>query len=249
VNARDAMPAGGVLRLATFNQVYRSEVVSLHDRIPGGNYVCLEVTDTGMGIEPDVMARIFEPFFTTKDVGHGTGLGLPTVYGIMKQSGGYVAVHSEARRGCRFRLLFPALPDEIVAPPRQSVETHVEAGTATILLIEDETAVRALAKRTLEKVGYSVLDAPAGHSAVALAKRYRGQVDLVVSDVVLPDINGREAADQIRTLHPHTRVLFMSGYTEDEVIHRGVLSNGLNFLQKPFAPKDLIAKVRAVLDT
>jgi two-component system cell cycle sensor histidine kinase/response regulator CckA len=247
VNARDAMPHGGLLTLATGPMTTDRVLASQHDQVPPGNYACLEVSDTGHGIDPSVMPRVFEPFFTTKDVSKGTGLGLATVYGIMKQSGGYVTVRSAPERGSNFRLLFPALQDQEVPHLSEDSSNGEAQGSATILLIEDETAVRSFAKRALEQRGYRVIAAASGLEAIEHAREYHGQIHLIVSDVVLPDINGREASDRICQVRAATRVLFMSGYTEDEMIHRGVRSNGLNFLQKPFGPAELIDKVRKIL--
>ncbi len=247
VNARDAMPHGGLLTLATGPMTTDRVLASQHDQVPPGNYACLEVSDTGHGIDPSVMPRVFEPFFTTKDVSKGTGLGLATVYGIMKQSGGYVTVRSAPERGSNFRLLFPALQDQEVPHLSEDSSNGEAQGSATILLIEDEMAVRSFAKRALEQRGYRVIAAASGLEAIEHAREYHGQIHLIVSDVVLPDINGREASDRICQVRAATRVLFMSGYTEDEMIHRGVRSNGLNFLQKPFGPAELIDKVRKIL--
>ena len=249
VNARDAMPQGGLMTISTFHVTLNQALISVQDEVPAGEYVVLEVADSGCGIEPMVVPRIFEPFFTTKEVGKGTGLGLATVYGIMKQSGGYVTVDSALERGAKFRLYFPALD---VAPEQPSesavVDPSSDATAATILLIEDEAAVRSLAKRALEQRGYQVIDAGSGAEAVLRANGHRGPIHLILSDVVLPDLNGREVTDRITLTRPGARVLFMSGYTEDEIIHRGVMSKGLNYLQKPFAPAELVAKVKLALE-
>jgi PAS domain S-box-containing protein len=248
VNARDAMPDGGVLTIST-GVVHREEAVdAMHEEVPAGDYVCLEVADTGHGIEADIIGRVFEPFFTTKDLGKGTGLGLPTVYGIMKQSGGYVSVHTEAQQGASFILLFPALPHEQLDTVVMHKTNGAARGDATILLIEDETAVRSFAKRVLQQRGYQVIDAATGEEAIERAAGHDGPIHLIVSDVVLPGMNGREVADRITLTRPGARVLFMSGYTEDEIIHRGVLSSGLSFLQKPFAPAELVSKVSGMLE-
>ena len=247
VNARDAMPRGGTLKIRTSRVALDQRLVSIPDEVPAGEYVVLEVADNGIGIESSLVPRIFEPFFTTKEVGKGTGLGLATVYGIMQQSGGYVAVDTATNRGSRFRLFFPALHQPADPAHGPSENADPAQGNATIMLIEDEAAVRSLAKRALEKRGYRVIDVATGKEAVERAAAHRGPIHLILSDVVLPDINGREVADRITLSRPGARVLFMSGYTEDEIIHRGVMSNGLNFLQKPFTPADLLAKVQLAL--
>jgi len=247
VNARDAMPQGGKLLLETANVDLSEQYAELHQPVIPGPYVMLAVSDTGTGMPPDVKARIFEPFFTTKEKGKGTGLGLSTVYGIVKQSGGYVWVYTELGRGTTFKIYLPrvdAPPDRLVKPREAGSLT----GTETILLAEDDAILRPLAKALLEKLGYLVLEAENADAALAAAAAHQGPVHLLVSDVVMPGPSGRELARRLAALRPETRVLFVSGYTDDAIVHHGMLEPGLNFLQKPFTPAVLARKVREVLD-
>ena len=216
--------------------------------LPLGNYVMLAVSDTGCGMEPDIQARIFEPFFTTKGIGQGTGLGLSTVYGIVKQSGGYVWVYSEPGEGSVFKIYLPAaapgqtadlLPDQLQIP---------QGGSETILVIEDEDMVRNLACRGLRDHGYTVIEARNGAQALLYITMHPGTIDLVISDVVMPEMGGRELARRLAEHSPGLPVLFMSGYTGDDVVHRGLLEPGAPFQQKPFTPVGLATKVRSMLD-
>jgi two-component system, cell cycle sensor histidine kinase and response regulator CckA len=246
VNARDAMPNGGRLRISTRNVQLGQPMVSSHDVVPPGEYACLSISDAGSGIPPETLARMFEPFFTTKGAGKGTGLGLATVYGIMKQSGGYITVDSEIRKGTTFQLYFPRVVDR--APDSTPDAAYPrDATSATILLVEDEAAVQALVRRVLEKKGYHVLVSSNAEEALRQAQGHNGPIHLLLTDVVLPDLNGREVSDRITMLRPGIRSVFMSGYTEDEVIRRGVLGEGIHFIQKPFTPSALTEVVGQVL--
>jgi len=247
VNARDAMPTGGKLLLETANADLTEQYAELHQPVIPGRYVMLAVSDTGTGMDAETRARIFEPFFTTKEKGRGTGLGLSTVYGIVKQSGGYVWVYSEPGRGTTFKLYFPRVdaPAEIPAPPREAATL---TGTETILLAEDDEMLRPLAKGLLKKLGYTVLDAENAERALGLASAHAGPIHLLVADVVMPGASGRELARQLAESRPDTKVLYVSGYTDDAIVHHGMLEPGLNFLQKPFNPGALARKVREVLD-
>jgi PAS domain S-box-containing protein len=246
VNARDAMPRGGRITLET-------AAVELADGRPDGgefvrpgHFVTLSVADTGEGMTDEVRAKIFEPFFTTKEAGKGTGLGLATVYGIVKQAGGYVAVETRLGEGTRFTVYFPAVEDTVdKAQPTVAVAPE---GTETILLAEDEEGVRTLARMALEMQGYTVLEAETGSAAADLAAAHAGPIHLLMTDVVMPDKGGRELADLIRGRRPDVRVLFMSGYTDDAVLRYGVSEGVDAFLQKPFTPLSLARKVRDVLD-
>ncbi len=247
VNARDAMPTGGKLILETGNAELGDQYAELHQQVVPGRYVMLAVSDTGAGMTPEIKARIFEPFFTTKEKGKGTGLGLSTVYGIIKQSGGYVWVYSEIGRGTAFKLYLPRVdaPADALVPAREPASL---AGTETILLAEDDPVLRPLAKGLLEKLGYAVLDAGDAAEALEAARQHNGPIHLLVTDVVMPGISGRELARQLEQTRPTTRVLYTSGYTDDAIVHHGMLESGLNFLQKPFTPAALARKVREVLD-
>jgi PAS domain S-box-containing protein len=247
VNARDAMPTGGKLLIETANGELTEQYADQHQPVIAGPYVMLAVSDTGVGMDLETKARIFEPFFTTKEKGKGTGLGLSTVYGIVKQSGGYVWVYSEPGRGTTFKLYLPRVdaPAEPQAPPR---ETGTLTGTETVLLAEDDDMLRPLSKALLEKLGYTVLDAANGEDALAVAREHRGPIQLLLADVVMPAPSGRQLAQRLAESRPETRVLYVSGYTDDAIVHHGMLEPGLAFLQKPFTPAALARKVRETLD-
>jgi len=248
VNARDAMPTGGKLILETANTELSEQYAELHQPVVPGRYVMLAVSDTGAGMTPETKARIFEPFFTTKEKGKGTGLGLSTVYGIVKQSGGYVWVYSEVGRGTAFKIYLPRVDvpaDELLQPRAPGTV----AGTETILLAEDDPMLRPLAKGLLEKLGYTVIDAENTAAALEAARRHAGPIHLLLADVVLPGASGRELARELEKTRPTTKVVYVSGYTDDAIVHHGMLEPGLNFLQKPFTPAALARKVREVLDT
>ncbi|TMG08195.1 MAG: response regulator [Chloroflexi bacterium] len=248
VNARDAMPTGGKLVIETADAELTEQYAELHQAVIPGRYVMLAVSDTGVGMDAQTKARIFEPFFTTKEKGKGTGLGLSTVYGIVKQSGGYVWVYSEPGHGTTFKLYLPRVdaPAEPQAPPR---ETATLTGTETILLAEDDEILRPLTKGLLARLGYTVLDAESAEQALAVAGARQGPIHLLVADVVMPGASGRELARRLAQSRPETRVLYVSGYTDDAIVHHGMLEPGLKFLQKPFTPAVLARKVREVLDS
>jgi CheY-like chemotaxis protein len=247
VNARDAMPQGGTLILETANADLTEPYAELHQPVVAGPYVMLAVSDTGMGMTPEVKARVFEPFFTTKERGKGTGLGLSTVYGIVKQSGGYIWAYSEPGRGTTFKIYLPRVdaPAEGVHPAR---EPGSVTGTETILLAEDDPTLRPLAKGVLARLGYRVLEAENAAVALAIAGEHDGAIHLLVADVVMPGASGRELARRLAESRPDTKVLYVSGYTDDAIVHHGILEPGLTFLQKPFTPAALAKKVREVLD-
>ena len=247
INARDAMPDGGKLIIETSNavvdEVYRQQrpVVAL------GSYVVLSVADTGIGINKDVEARIFEPFFSTKTRSKGTGLGLATVYGIVKQSGGYIWVYSELGMGTTFKVYLPKTDEAMQTFPRR-VQVEAAKGSETVLLVEDQPSLRELAQIILEKDGYRVLSAESPSQAIAMAETYVEPIHLLVTDVVLPGMNGRVLAERLMQKRQELKILFVSGYTEDIIAHHGELDPGTNFLEKPFTHETLSAKVRCVLD-
>ncbi|HEX6534023.1 MAG TPA: ATP-binding protein [Gemmatimonadaceae bacterium] len=249
VNARDAMPHGGTLIIATANhESCTSDLQCLAAGVMLGSCVTLTVTDTGAGMSPEVQARIFEPFFTTKPTGKGTGLGLSTVYGIVEQSGGRIDVASAPGRGTAFTIYLPRVP-AAGAPLASSPACAARPrGTETVLLVEDEDAVRRLARRILEEQGYAVLEARDGHDALAVVASHDGPLDLVLTDVVMPRMNGRALVEQLLAARPALRVLYMSGYTDDEIIRRGLHRAGTSFLQKPFTADGLAEAVRAALE-
>jgi PAS domain S-box-containing protein len=247
VNARDAMPKGGKILIETSNADLTEQYAELHQPVVPGPYVMLAVTDNGTGMPPQVKARIFEPFFTTKEKGKGTGLGLSTVYGIVKQSGGYIWAYSELGRGTTFKVYLPRV-DAPAEQLRKPTEGKSLTGTETILLAEDDAILRPLARELLEKLGYRVLATEDTPSALAAAAAHRGKIDLLIADVVLPGPSGRELAKRLTETRPEAKVLYVSGYTDDAIVHHGMLEPGLEFLQKPFTPAMLARKVRDVLD-
>ena len=248
VNSRDAMPQGGTLKIETANFAIDHEFASRHLGLSTGNYVVLTVSDNGCGMDEKTKARIFEPFFTTKEKGRGTGLGLSTVYGIVTQSGGNIWVYSEPGEGTVFKVFLPQFQPENEAPVKAPVDMVVPRGSETILLVEDEDVVRGLARQILEQAGYNVLDARGGEEAIRLCRERRGPIDLLLTDVVMPETSGKEVAERLTRLRPMTRVLYMSGYTDDAIVHHGVLDSDVEFIQKPFTPVALARKVREVLD-
>ena len=248
VNARDAMPGGGTLTIETRNvEIGGAAAGAPESVVPPGGYVLLRVADTGTGMDAGTRARIFEPFFTTKEPGKGTGLGLATVYGIVKQSGGYIFVDSEPGRGAAFRVYLSRLAEPAAAGAARPLPPKSVAGSETVLLVEDEEAVRAVACQSLRRLGYTVLEARNGESAAQLAAA-QGAIAILVTDVVMPGMNGRALADRLRARRPRLKVLFVSGYADNAVLQDGVLEPGLSFLQKPFTPEGLAQKVREVLD-
>jgi PAS domain S-box-containing protein len=249
VNARDAMPGGGRVLIATTRVLLRDELVERRHRLPPGDYVCLAVTDSGLGMDESTQAHLFEPFFTTKEVGKGTGLGLATVYGIVKQSGGYIWVYSEPGRGTTVKVYLPRVPGAAEPPLPGPEPPALRGGHETVLLVEDAAPVRTLARRSLEARGYTVLDAADGPSAIELAARHAGAIAVLVTDVVMPGMSGRELAERLAPTRPQMKVLYTSGYTDDAMVRQGVLNAGVAFLQKPFVPDSLARKVREVLDS
>ncbi|MGH9743446.1 MAG: PAS domain S-box protein [Candidatus Acidiferrum sp.] len=249
VNARDAMPKGGRLTVETFNVDLDSTYARDHVSVKPGAYVMLAVSDTGTGISPETVAHIFEPFFTTKESGQGTGLGLSTVYGIVKQSGGYIWVYSEPGKGTAFKVYLPRVAELVEAKPGAVKLPGPGQGSETILLVEDEEAVRELASRILTAKGYSVVAAKSTQEAEQYAEKHAAEIDLLLTDIIMPGTSGRELAKRITARHPRTRVLYMSGYTDNVLAQDGVLEEGLFFLQKPFTPGALVQKVRGVLDS
>jgi CheY-like chemotaxis protein len=250
VNARDAMPKGGKLTIETANITLDENFARTHAPLTPGDYIVLSISDTGIGMDHDTQSQIFEPFFTTKGA-KGTGLGLSTVYGIVKQSGGFIFVDSQPQRGTAFRAYFPRVngrEDATTAPDFVGLP-RADRGGETILLVEDEINVRRLARQYLETQGYKILEAEDGAAALQIVDGYKGPINLLLTDVVMPGMNGRELAGQIVKLLPDVRVLYMSGYTENAVGHDGTLDAGVNLLQKPFSLPALKDRVRVVLDS
>jgi PAS domain S-box-containing protein len=248
LNARDAMPNGGKLTLETSNVELDDAYAREHQSAEPGRYVMLAVSDTGVGMSPEIQAHIFEPFYTTKETGKGTGLGLSTVYGIVKQSGGNIWVYSEPGRGTTFKVYLPRMdqPAEKLGPENGSHQ--VQHSSETILLVEDDSQLRQLTSAILSHCGYRVLAAGSADEALALCKANHREIELLITDVVMPGMNGRQLAEQVARISPQVKVLYISGYTSNAIVHHGVLDAGLWFLPKPFSLSALVAKVREVLD-
>jgi two-component system, cell cycle sensor histidine kinase and response regulator CckA len=249
INARDAMPNGGELFISTSNVDLDEEYCATHVEIQPGSYVMLEVRDTGYGMSGEVKTHLFEPFFTTKPKGRGTGLGLATIYGAVKQANGSIEVDSEEGEGAIFRIYLPRL-----AAPAEPLEREspfalgMPGGEETILLVEDERIVRELAIKILKRLGYNVLSATDGAQAIDVAKEYKDHINLLMTDVVMPGMNGRQLADHLIGLHPEMKILYTSGYTDAAISHHGMIEEDLNFIAKPYSLHDLAIKIRSLLD-
>jgi CheY-like chemotaxis protein len=248
VNARDAMAHGGSLSIETANAEPDAAYAAVHPEMVVGRYVMLAVSDTGIGMDAETQARIFDPFFTTKPVGKGTGLGLATVYGIVKQSGGYIWVYSELGRGTTFRVYLPRVDEPATPLLPRAVEAPAAGGSETILLVEDEALLRDVARDSLQQAGYTVLEAPSAFAALETARLHAGRIGLLLTDIVLPGMNGRALAHQLAKLAPDARVLYMSGYPDEAIAQHGVLEPDIHFLSKPYTYEQLLRKVREVLD-
>ncbi len=248
MNARDAMPRGGKLTLETANVTLDEEKAGLYPDLKPGDYVMLAISDTGTGIAAGVKEHVFEPFFSTKEVGQGTGLGLATCYGIVKQSGGHISLYSEKDRGTTFKIYLPQVSQDGSPRNPARVSEALPRGTETLLLVEDDPALRRMAATLLGRLGYTVLPAADGAEALALFDRHGGAVDLLFTDVIMPHLGGKDLADRVSEKRPEMKVLFTSAYTENAIIHQGVLNPGVALLQKPFAPSALARKVREILD-
>jgi CheY-like chemotaxis protein len=248
VNGRDAMPGGGRLIIETANIVLDEDYVGGHLGVQPGEHVLLAVSDTGLGMSDEVKAHIFEPFFTTKERGKGTGLGLATVFGIVKQSGGNIWVYSEEGHGTVFKIYLPRAVDVAEPPAMPEAKEEVWAGSETILLVEDDEDVREVARAVLQSHGYTVLEAHTGPEALQISLQHPGPIHLLLTDVIMPGMSGTALVQDLMQTRGTLKVLFMSGYADDAIVHHGVLDSGVAFLPKPFSPRALARKVRAVLD-
>jgi two-component system cell cycle sensor histidine kinase/response regulator CckA len=248
VNGRDAMPEGGRLTIQTSNELIDETFAAQHPGVEPGPHVLLSVSDNGIGMDRDTRARLFEPFFTTKQRGKGTGLGLPMVYGIVKQWGGLISVYSEPGQGASFKIFLPSACASAGAPA-PSVSLEALAGSETILVAEDQPEVRSIIHAILTRHGYTVITAPDGEAALKILGEDTRRFDLLLTDVVMPSMGGAELSRRIAGIAPHVRVLYASGYTDDAVFRQGVVDHGIFFLQKPFSSTTLLTKVREVLDS
>ena len=248
VNARDAMPAGGTLAIQARNVHFSETQVWRHSSLPPGSYVVLTISDTGVGIEPDAQSRIFEPFFTTKAPGKGTGLGLSMVYGVVKQSDGAITVESVLGRGTTFKIFLPKCDEEAASGQSAPAQPEKSTGSETILLVEDQAPIREVISAYLMRLGYNVLTAPDGEAALSIAATQQKSIDLVVTDLLMPNMGGLELATRMKQLHPETKVLFMSGYPDEAIRSQEGLTEDVEIMQKPFSMKSLAAKARSILD-
>jgi len=248
INARDAMPQGGKLTLETAKVFLDEAYCQLHAEVTPGPYVLLAISDTGLGMDPETQAHIFEPFFTTKEKEKGTGLGLATVHGIIRQSDGFIWVYSEKERGTTFKIYLPEAQEKGEEPVKAPAPSGSWQGRETILVVEDENLVRSVARRILQRYGYTILEADSGKAALALGEEYPGSIHLLLTDVMMPGMSGTELVDRWQERHPETRIIFTSGYTENAIVHNGKLDPGILFIQKPYRPNALACMVREALD-
>ncbi len=250
INAKDAMPVGGKLIIETINMDLDDDYFAGHGIVekPPGSYVMMTVTDTGTGMDRKVQEHIFDPFYTTKEKGRGTGLGLATSYGIVKQNNGFIWVYSEPGHGSTFKIYLPGVKGDVKAEEKEQPSVEYLNGSETVLVVEDDNSLRRLAQKTLRSHGYSVLVAENGEDALRISKEHEGTIDLMITDVVMPKMCGRKTAERLQPLYPGMKVIYMSGYTDDSIVYHGVLAPGLNFLEKPFSSEGLVRKVRQVLD-
>jgi signal transduction histidine kinase/ActR/RegA family two-component response regulator len=248
VNARDAMPGGGRMTIETANVILDDAYKQEHYECKPGDFVLFALSDSGIGIDREIQARIFDPFFTTKEMGKGTGLGLSTVYGIVKQNNGFINVYSEPGHGTTFKIYFPREADVDLSERKYEPALQAATATWTVLLVEDDDMLRLMAKTMLEKIGHKALVTGLPHDAISMCKDMENKIDLVLTDVVMPGMSGRELRDKLESIRPGIKVLFMSGYTSNVIAHHGVLDEDVHFIQKPFRKDDLARKIMEVID-
>jgi CheY-like chemotaxis protein len=248
VNARDAMPEGGMLMIETANAEIDDAYARRHVGVVPGQYALMAISDTGTGMSEETQSRIFEPFFTTKEQGQGTGLGLSTVYGIVKQSGGNIWVYSEEGKGTTFKVYLPRADEEEVDEQVEASHTEAPRGSETILIVEDEELVRRLALDALEEIGYTILEAKDGLEALRICEQHTEPIHLMLTDIVMPQMSGRDLARRVAALRPEIKTLYMSGYTGTAIVNQNLLDTEKAFIQKPFTPRSLAQKVRETLD-
>ena len=248
VNARDAISGIGSITMRTENVVIDDSNWGANPEFIPGEYVLLTMSDTGIGMSQEILEKIFEPFFTTKELGKGTGLGLSTVYGIVKQNDGLIHVASEPGEGTTFRIYLPRFEPQTARVPSEDGTDKRPTGSETILLVEDDESILNLSKIILEGLGYTVLAAKAPGQAISLVEQHTSELHLLITDVVMPEMHGRELAEKLGSIRPNLKCLYMSGYTADVIAHRGILDEGVNFIQKPFGSNDFAVRVRQVLD-
>ncbi|MBE0602665.1 MAG: response regulator, partial [Deltaproteobacteria bacterium] len=247
VNARDAMPEGGKLTIETADLSLDERYCAAHPEAHPGDFVLLSVSDTGHGMSAEVKEHLFEPFFTTKSTGHGTGLGLATTFGVVKQAGGAIEVYSEEDRGTTFKIFLPLAGKEAEKLTKEVLSLDRLKGDETVLLVEDEESVRRVAMIILKELGYRAIEARNGEEALMIAEKHGGRIDLLMTDIVMPGMNGRELSDRLKKIHPETKPLFTSGYTENVIVHHGILESNLDFIGKPYSVQALAEKIREVL--
>ena len=249
VNAKDAMPNGGKLTIETVNVDLDENYFTDHGIVEKhpGSYVVLTVSDTGIGIDKETQEHIFDPFYTTKEKGKGTGLGLSTIYGIVKQNNGFIWVYSEPGQGSTFKVYLPKVKGDVKGEKKEQTPVITLDGSETVLIVEDDDSLRKLAQKSLQTHGYRILVAENGEDALRVSKEHEGPIDLLITDVVMPKMGGKEVAERLQPLYPQMKIIYMSGYTDDSIVHHGVLAPGLNFIEKPFSPGGLVREVRVVL--
>jgi CheY-like chemotaxis protein len=248
VNARDAIAGVGKVTIETENVMFDEAYCAENAGFVPGEYVMLAVSDNGCGMGKEILEHLFEPFFTTKELGKGTGLGLATVYGIVKQNDGFIHVYSEADEGTTFKIYMPRFGSDAVELPNERVEETVPMGTETVLLVEDDEAILHTARSMLERLGYRLLSANSITRAIDLVDTHTGEIHLLITDVVMPEMNGLDLARRLSHIRPGMKILFMSGYSANVIAHRGILNQGMRFIQKPFSIKELAAGVREALE-